>query len=92
MRVKQKPSEKIQRRYILLSGDKKKVEGVLLDVLGVLGWSRAAPLFVGSKGKTVLAVRRESLGDVRAGLELSDSNIKISKVSGTLKGLGIRKV
>jgi RNase P/RNase MRP subunit POP5 len=42
-------------------------------------------MFVSEK---VIAVRRESLNDVRACLELMDCRMKIVKVSGTIKGLG----
>lgn len=85
MKVRQKSSEKIHRRYVLFSGgDKKEMKKILLDGLGILGWAKSAPMFVSEK---VVAVRRESLGDVRACLELGDSNIRIARVSGTLRAL-----
>jgi RNase P/RNase MRP subunit POP5 len=86
MKLRQKSSEKIHRRYVLFSGgSKEEMKKVLLEGLGVLGWARASPMFVSEK---VIAVRRESLNDVRACLELMDCRMKIVKVSGTIKGLG----
>ena len=41
-----------------------------------------------NQNKIILAVERSSLTNVRAAFELSQSKIKVLKVSGTLKGLG----
>lgn len=97
MKIKNKPSEKIVRRYILLEGSgigKDKIEKIILDYIGILGWSKASPVFVDLKGKQkdklkgiVLAVARKELVNVRAAFELCEENIKVKKVSGTLKGL-----
>jgi RNase P/RNase MRP subunit POP5 len=87
--LKIKPSAKIKRRYLLLENtEKKEVEKIILDYVGILGWAKAAPLFVNLKGKLVLAVSRKELINVRAAFELSNSKAKILRVSGTLKGLG----
>ncbi|MEK6926842.1 MAG: hypothetical protein AABX11_00265 [Nanoarchaeota archaeon] len=90
MKLKQKASERVQRRYILIdSSDKDKIEQVLRDYLGVLGLAKASPMFVQSKnGKTILAVLRGEVDDVRAAIEMSFENLKIERVSGTIKGLG----
>ena len=89
MRLKQKPSAKIHRRYLLISGSKKEIERVILEYIGVLGWSKAVPVWVSDKKfkETVLAVERKSLEDIRASFELAETKSKILKVSGTLKGL-----
>lgn len=85
--LKIKPSVRLNRRYLLISGTKEEIERAILDYIGILGWARAAPLFVSSSnGKTVLAVAREELTNVRAGFALQDK-VKILRVSGTLKGL-----
>ena len=88
MRLKVKPSAKIKRRYLLIEGSKDSVEKVVLDYIGILGWAKAAPFFVRStKAKTIVAIDRKALDDVRAAFELSKNKVKILKVSGTLKGL-----
>lgn len=86
--LKIKPSAKIKRRYLLIEGTKAKVEKVILDYIGILGWAKAAPHFVKSENnKIVLAVERKELTNVRAAFEISEEKVKILKVSGTLKGL-----
>jgi RNase P/RNase MRP subunit POP5 len=91
MKLKLKPSARIKRRYLLLEGGKREEMGkILLDYLGVLGWAKASPIFVegGEKeGMSILAVERGEVGSVRAAFEMSGKNIKVKKVSGTLKGL-----
>jgi len=89
MALKIKPSAKIKRRYLLLEAKSKKdVETTILDYIGILGWAKAAPLFVSTKSKKIiLAVERKSLTNVRAAFEVSEKKIRVLKVSGTLKGL-----
>lgn len=89
MKLKIKPSAKIKRRYLLIEGSKKDIEKTILDYIGILGWAKAAPLFVKSKGnKSLLAIDRKEIDSVRAAFALSDKKISVLKVSGTLKGLG----
>ena len=66
-------------------GTKDKVEKIILDYIGILGWAKASPVFV--KG-TILSVECKSVNDIKASFELCKENIEIIKVSGTLKGLG----
>ena len=92
MKLKQKASAKIHRRYLLISGaDKKTVEKIVLNYIGILGWAEAAPVFVSEKSfeedKIILAVERKSLQSIRASFEICDEKVKILRVSGTLKGL-----
>jgi RNase P/RNase MRP subunit POP5 len=92
MKLKQKASAKIHRRYLLISGvDKKGVEKAILDYVGILGWASATPVFVSDKNfeneKIILAVERKSLQNIRASLEMYNEKVKILRVSGTLKGL-----
>jgi len=87
--LKQKPSAKLHRRYISIKGKKENIEKAVLDYVGILGWAKAAPVFVKSKGSGfVLVVNRKELENVRAALALSADKIEVLKVSGTLKGLG----
>ena len=86
MKLKTRATEKIKRRYILVdSNDRNKVEKAVLDYIGLLGWAKAKPVFVESRG-TVLSVDRAWDLHVRAALELE--GIKVIRVSGTLAGLG----
>lgn len=89
MNLKQKPSDKVQRRYVLIDSENKdKVEDLLKEYLGVLGFAKASPLFLKSKdGKIILAVLRKEVDNVRAGFEMSKEKIKIIRVSGTIDGL-----
>lgn len=92
MKLKQKASAKMHRRYLLISGtDKKIVEKIILDYIGVLGWANAAPVFVNDDNfgndKLILAVERKALESIRAGFEMCNEKVKILRVSGTLKGL-----
>ena len=76
-----------------MEGKKEDIEKAILDYIGILGWAKASPVFVKDiknqfDKKTVLAVNRKELDNVRAALEVSNFNIKILRISGTLKGLG----
>lgn len=87
--LKGNPSEKIKRRYFLIKAiSKEEVERAILDYLGILGWAKATPFFVKEdENEMILAIDRKAVNDVRAAFELSPANIKILRVSGTLKGL-----
>lgn len=86
-KLKLKPSMRDNRRYLIIDGENEKIEKAILDYIGILGFAKAAYVKVDSSGgKTVGAVRRESLNDVRAALALA--GISVEKVSGTLRGLG----
>ncbi len=88
MDLKLKPSSKIKRRYLLLSANsKEEIEKAILDYIGILGWAKATPNFIKNKENIILAINRRSLDDVKSAIELSNLNIKILKISGTLKGL-----
>lgn len=89
MKLKFKPSAKTHRRYLLLEArSRKEVEATILDYIGILGWAKAAPVFVKTDSKKfVLAIERSSVTNIRAAFEASDKKIKVLKVSGTLNGL-----
>ena len=88
-KLKVKPSARLNRRYLLINAkSREEIESAILEFIGVLGWAKAAPVFVrAGKEGYVLAIQRDSLLNVRAAFEASDKKIKILKVSGTLKGL-----
>jgi len=78
MTLKIKPSAKIKRRYLLIeASSKKEIEQTILEYIGILGWAKASPHFVTTKSKkTILAVERKSLTNVRAAFELSTKKNK----------------
>lgn len=80
---KLRPSMRENKRYLLLeNAEKENVEKAILDYIGILGFSRASPVFI---GRDILAVNRKSLNEIKAGFALA--GIKIRRVSGTLAGL-----
>lgn len=91
MKLKVKPSSRIKRRYMLIEGGRRdEIEKVVSDYIGILGWAKASPIFVkgGRKeGRVILAVERGEVEQIRAAFEMSGKNIKVLKVSGTLKGV-----
>ena len=89
-KLKLRPSARDKRRYFLVRASNTKVEMAILNYIGVLGFAKSAYLEVrgsqiGGQGYTVGSCLVKSLDEVRAALALSE--IKIEKVSGTLKGL-----
>jgi hypothetical protein len=87
-RLKLKPSARDKRRYFLVRASNAKVEAAILEYVGVLGFAKSAYMYVKkSGGKSVGSCVVKSLDDVRAALAFA--GIKIEKVSGTLKGLGV---
>lgn len=84
--LKLKASQKDNRRYLIILASNKEVEEAILKYLGILGMAKAAYMRVNeSNGKTISAVRREALNDIRAALVMA--GLKVERVSGTLKGL-----
>ena len=84
-----KATSRIKKRYLLIEAkNKETVEKAILDYIGILGWAKASPVFVQTNPRIILSVERKSVIDVRAAMELSESKIKVLRVSGTLKGLG----
>ena len=92
-KLKLKPSARDKRRYFLVGASNAKVEAAILKYIGVLGFGKSAykqVLDVGIQGagRIVGSCLVKSLEDVRAALALD--GIWIEKVSGTLKGLGVK--
>ncbi|MBT3397749.1 hypothetical protein HOA55_02130 [archaeon] len=89
-RLKLKPSARDKRRYLLISKESRvEIESSILEYIGVLGFARAAYLYVKKyKSKVVASCLASALDDVRTALAMTE--IKIEKVSGTLKGLGVQ--
>ena len=81
-----KPSMREKKHYLLLKGDfsKDDAEKAILDYIGVLGYAKAAPVWISGK---ILAVNRKYVDNVKASFAFSGEKIEVIKVSGTIKGL-----
>lgn len=86
-----KPSHREKKRYLLIKGkhaDKKNIEEAILEFIGVLGYAESSPQIIkSSDGRVILAVNRNSLNKVRAAFLMSEKNLEIVRVSGSLKKL-----
>lgn len=86
--LKLKSTARLKRRYLLVKGEKSAIEQAILEYVGVLGWAKAAPVFLPhAQGMLVFAVNREEIVNIRAALALSPHSIQVVRVSGTLHGL-----
>ena len=88
-----KPSQKENKRYLLIKGKVEDVEKSILDFIGVLGMSKAGLSWI-KKGETlknsaIICVNRESVNNIRASFAVWPEEIKVVKISGTLKSLKI---
>ena len=87
------PSLREKKHYLVLVVDAKdriessdRIDSAIHDYLGVLGYSKASPVFISftpEKSKAILAVNRKQVNDVKAGLLLA--GIRCIGVSGTIK-------
>ncbi len=86
-----KPSHREKKRYLLIKGkdaNKKAIEEVILEFIGVLGYAQASPQVIkSSKNQVVLAINRKSLDKVRVSFVMSGKNLEIVKVSGSISKL-----
>ncbi len=86
--LKLKPSARDNKRYLLIKGKRSSIEKAILEFIGVLGWAEATPVFVSEVAdEVILAVNNKSLNNVKAAFALAKDELKVLKVSGTLKGL-----
>ncbi len=77
---------KERKRYLKLEKEnRERIKKAIMDYVGILGFGKASPQFVRNM-KNVLSINRKEVDRVKAALELAD--IRVIKVSGTLKGLG----
>ena len=86
-----KPSMRENKRYLLVKGKnlRENIEKAILEFVGVLGMSKAGLSFIRSgKDSAVISVNREAVNSVRASLVVWPEEMRVVKVSGTLKGLG----
>ena len=84
------PSHKENKRYLLLKGKnlKKQVEDCILNFIGVLGMSKTGLSWIKiEKDSAIICINREALNNVRASFVCCSNDIKVERVSGTLRGL-----
>jgi len=84
------PSQKENKRYLLLKGKnlKEDVEKSVYEFIGVLGMSKASLAWIKTgNDSAVISINRESLNHLRASFAASPYEIRVVRVSGTLKGL-----
>lgn len=86
-----KPSHREKKRYLLIIGrdaSLKIIEEVITEFIGVLGYAEASPQVIKSSDeKIILAVNRNSLDKIRTSFLMSKKDLKIVRVSGSLKKL-----
>jgi len=91
-----KAVNRIKKRYLIVEArSREDIDKSILEYIGILGVSKARPFFVKEnkeKGEFVISVNRKEIDNIRAAFEVSSRDIKIIRVSGTLKGLTGRKV
>jgi len=88
MKLKLKPSQRTKRHYLLIKGKRDEIEQAILEYVGILGWARASPIFIPKDKETlIVALERKETNNIRASFEISGFDIKVLKVSGTLKGI-----
>ncbi|MEM0465772.1 MAG: hypothetical protein QXW97_03675 [Candidatus Pacearchaeota archaeon] len=86
-----KPSHREKKRYLLIAGkdaNKNNINEAIIDFVGILGYAQASPhLIKSSSGKIVLSINRSELDKVRTSFLIGKKDIKIVKVSGSIKKL-----
>ncbi len=83
-----KPTMRENKRYLIVKGKIADIERAILDFIGVLGMSRASLVWIKrGKDSAVIAVNRGSVDHVRASFAAWPEDIRVLRVSGTLKGL-----
>jgi RNase P/RNase MRP subunit POP5 len=83
-------SQKENKRYLLLKGKnlKENVEKAILEFIGILGTSKASLAWIKTgKDSAIISINRGSLNHIRASFTASNHDIKVVRVSGTLRGL-----
>ena len=86
-----KPSHRERKRYLLVKGrdvSKNNIEKIILEFIGVLGYVEAGISFVKiNKASVIIAVNREAVDKIRTSFLMSKKDLKIEKVSGSVKNV-----
>ena len=84
-----RPSMRENKRYLSVVGKVEDIEKAILEFIGVLGISKTGLVKVKSgKDRAVIGINREALNNVRASFAVWPRELKVVKVSGTIRGLG----
>jgi len=87
-----KPSHREKKRYLLIRGkdaSKENIDEAISDYLGALGLGQTSPRLIKSSNGIIIAINRQMLDKVRASFLVSNKDLQIIKVSGSLKKLGV---
>ena len=87
-----KPSHREKKRYLLIRGkdaSKENIDEAISDYLGALGLVHTSPRLIKSSNGIIIAINRQMLDKVRASFLVSNKDLQIIKVSGSLKKLGV---
>ena len=86
-----KPSHREKKRYLLVKGrdvSKNNIEKIILEFIGVLGYAEVGISFVKiNKANVIIAVNREAIDKIRTSFLMSKKDLKIEKVSGSVKNV-----
>lgn len=88
-----KPSLREKKRYLLVRGKnlKENILKAIKEFIGTLGMSKTSLSFIKSgEDFAVISINREMLDKVRASLCVWPEKMEVKKVSGTIKGLGVK--
>jgi RNase P/RNase MRP subunit POP5 len=88
-----RPSMKENKRYLIVQGKdlKENIEKSILEFSGTFGLAKCGLSFISSdssKDMAIISINRESVDLVRASFVVFPEKMEVTKVSGTLKGLG----
>ena len=79
-----------KKRYLLIKGKniEEEIKNSIFDFIGVAGMAETGlKIIKKTSDSIIISINRESLNKIRAGFALNKKEIKIEKVSGTLKSL-----
>lgn len=83
-----KPSHREKKRYLLVKGkdaSKENIEKTILEFIGVLGYAEtSAQVIKSTKNSVVLVINRRMLDKIRTSFLMSDKDLEIIKVSGSV--------
>jgi RNase P/RNase MRP subunit POP5 len=89
-----KPSMREKKRYLLVKGKnlKKNIEKAILEFMGIFGMSKIGFNWIKSeKDFAIISINRKYVDLVRASLCVWPEKMIVEKISGTIKGLKIKK-
>ena len=74
--LKLKSSARENKRYLILKGNKSEIEKAILDYVGILGWAKAAPVWVYNKKENLIfAVNRKEVEKIKASFAICKDKI-----------------